>query len=97
MGAAWSPLMAQVDDTAVRFGYIAIDGATGGTTQRTSSRPFSYFTIEHFLILFCNKNNRRRPEGERDRTGTPPVWGTARALPSRAITLLGVVCSGEQW
>ena len=96
MGAAWSPLMTE-DDTTVRFGYIAIDG-TGGTTQRTSWN-FSYFTIEHFLILFCNKNNRRRPEGERDRTGTPPVvpCGALHALPSRAITLLGVVCSGEQW
>ena len=94
MGAAWSPLMTE-DDTTVRFGYIAIFDGTGGATQRTSQ---SYLTIEHFLILFCNKNKRRRPEGERDRTGTPPVcWGTRHAQPSRAITLLGVVCSGEQW
>ena len=49
-----------------------------------------------FLIPFCNNNNRRLQRARGTALALLPC-GALHALPSRAITLLGVVCSGEQW
>ena len=52
--------------------------------------------FKYFLIPFCNNNNRRLQRARGTALALLPC-GALHALPSRAITLHGVVCSGEQW